>query len=187
MENVTLIRSRRKSIGLELKTDGTLLVRAPYRMPEADIRRFLAEKEAWIVSRRERLAARRQAAQRAGTLTSAELEALRRQAKEILPRYTAHFAAMLGTEYRQVVIRTQRSRWGSCSSRGTISLNCLLMLAPPEVQEYVAAHEVCHLTEMNHSARFYALLSRVLPDWKSREAWLRENGQTMMLRLPDAD
>ena len=187
MENVTLLRSRRRSIGLELKTDGTLVVRAPYRMPEADIRRFLAEKETWIVSRRKKLDARRKAASQAGILTASELGALRQQAKETLPQYTAHFAAMLGAEYRKVVIRTQRSRWGSCSSRGTISLNCLLMLTPPGVQEYVAAHETCHLLEMNHSVRFYALLSRVLPDWKSREAWLRENGQTLMLRLPDAE
>ena len=89
----------------------------------------------------------------------------------------------MGVTYGGITIRNQRSRWGSCSGQGTLNFNCLLMLAPPEVLDYVVVHELCHRKEMNHSAAFWAEVARVLPDYEARKRWLKENGPALIGRL----
>ena len=81
-------------------------------------------------------------------------------------------------------MRRQRSKWGSCSSAGNLNFNCLLLLAPLEVLDYVVVHELCHRLEMNHSPRFWAEVRRVLPDYEAARGWLREEGGSLMARLP---
>jgi len=85
----------------------------------------------------------------------------------------------------KITIRTQRSRWGSCSAQGNLSFNALLLLTPPEVLDYVVVHELCHRREMNHSPRFWAEVERLVPDWKAQRLWLRTNGGALMARLPE--
>ena len=85
--------------------------------------------------------------------------------------------------YGRITIRNQRSRWGSCSSQGNLNFNCLLMLSPPEVIDYVVAHELCHRKEMNHSPKFWAEVERVMPDYKQRQKWLKDNGTAIMTRI----
>jgi predicted metal-dependent hydrolase len=89
----------------------------------------------------------------------------------------------VGVDYRRITIRSQKTRWGSCSSSGNLNFNCLLLLAPPEVLDYVVVHELCHRKEMNHSPRFWAEVGRVLPDYKKRNKWLKENGSRLMLLI----
>lgn len=84
----------------------------------------------------------------------------------------------------EIVARAQRTRWGSCSARGSLSFNCLLMLAPPEMREYVAVHELCHRKQMNHSAAFWREVALWLPDYAAQRAWLREHGPALLGRLP---
>ncbi|MEK7303792.1 MAG: SprT family zinc-dependent metalloprotease, partial [Pseudomonadota bacterium] len=91
----------------------------------------------------------------------------------------AHFAPQVGRAARKLVIRAQRTRWGSCSARGTISLNWRLMQAPPEILDYVVVHELCHLLVPNHSPRFWAEVARVLPDWRRQRAELRRFGRSL--------
>ena len=91
----------------------------------------------------------------------------------------AHFAPQVGRAARKLVIRAQRTRWGSCSARGTISLNWRLMQAPPEILDYVVVHELCHLLVPNHSPRFWAEVARVLPDWRRQRARLRQFGRSL--------
>jgi len=91
----------------------------------------------------------------------------------------AHFAPLVGRAARKLVIRAQRTRWGSCSARGTISLNWRLMQAPPEILDYVVVHELCHLLVPNHSPRFWAEVARVLPDWRRQRAQLRQFGRSL--------
>ena len=83
-------------------------------------------------------------------------------------------------EVRQVRLRSQSSRWGSCSSTGNINYNWRLILAPPHVLDYVAAHEVAHLVEMNHSPAFWATVERALPDMDRGRAWLKAHGRDLM-------
>jgi predicted metal-dependent hydrolase len=105
----------------------------------------------------------------------------RRQARlEIAPRLDAA-VARAGTKYSGLTIRGQRTRWASCSSKGAMSFNWRLLLAPPEVLDYVVEHEVCHLEVMDHSPRFWALLAARVPDWRARSAWLRRYGSTLVL------
>ena len=86
----------------------------------------------------------------------------------------------VGVTYGRITIRNQRTRWGSCSAKGNLNFNCLLMKAPPEVLDYVVVHELCHRLEMNHSPRFWAQVERVLPDYKVSRKWLREHGNELM-------
>jgi predicted metal-dependent hydrolase len=100
--------------------------------------------------------------------------------EEIAPRLDAATAAV-GATYSGLSIRSQRSRWASCSARGAMSFNWRLLLAPEPVLEYVVWHEVCHLEIRDHSPRFWALLASRYPGWREQRAWLRANGATLVL------
>lgn len=99
-----------------------------------------------------------------------------RRARIELPARTWELAALTGVEVKHVVVRNQRSRWGSCSARGTISLNWRLVQTPDFVRDYIVYHELMHLREMNHSARFWARVEEVCPGWREAERWIKRNG-----------
>ena len=183
MQRYTLVRSDRRSIGLELAADGSLTVRAPRWMSEAEIRRFVDSKTAWLHEKRALLA---QASQQWGgpVLSVEELAQLKQAARTDLAARLAEFAPRVGVQPTKLTIRTQHTRWGSCSSKGAISLNALLMLAPAHVRDYVVVHELCHLKEMNHSPRFWAEVARVLPDYAQCRDWLAQSGHALLQRNP---
>jgi predicted metal-dependent hydrolase len=105
----------------------------------------------------------------------------RRQARvEIAPRLDAA-AAAVGRSYSKLTIRDQRTRWGSCSSRGAMSFNWRLLLAPEAVLEYVVRHEAAHLAVMDHSPRFWAVMARLMPGYEVPRRWLRDHGATLVL------
>ena len=176
-----LIRSRRKTVALEIRPDGTLLVRAPYRMTARDIETFLGQHQSWIEKHQKKVL---KARSQVKVLSSEELRALARQAARVIPERVAHFAPKVGVTYGRITIRAQRTRWGSCSSKGNLNFNCLLMLAPPEVLDSVVVHELCHRKEMNHSPRFYAEVYRVFPEYDRWHKWLKDNGAALQARLP---
>ena len=105
---------------------------------------------------------------------------LKDEAQADLVARSAVHAARLGVVVKSVKMRSQASRWGSCSSSGNINYNWRLVLAPPFVLDYVAAHEVAHLVEMNHSAAFWATVKRTLPDMERGRAWLKAHGRQLM-------
>jgi predicted metal-dependent hydrolase len=109
---------------------------------------------------------------------------LAKTAQKVIPQRVAAYASAVGVNYGRITIRNQHTRWGSCSGKGNLNFNCLLMLAPLEVVDYVVVHELCHRKEMNHSAAFWALVERVLPDYKVRRQWLKDNGSALIARLP---
>jgi len=170
-------------MSVEITKDGGVLVRAPLRMPESEIRRFVLEKEAWILSHIERAKAREKETAPESLLTKEEVRKLAESALQDLPERVRQFAPQVGVTYGGITVRNQKTRWGSCSSKGNLNFNCLLMLAPPEVRDYVVVHELCHRLEMNHSERFWAEVARVLPGWKASRKWLRENGTALMRRM----
>ena len=115
------------------------------------------------------------------TLRDAFARWYRRRARdEIEPRLDAA-AARAGTRYASLQIRSQRTRWGSCSSSGAMSFNWRLLLAPTEILDYVVEHEVAHLEVADHSERFWRLLAERCPEWRARERWLRRHGHTLRL------
>lgn len=185
-ETIQIIRSSRKTISLQVKSDGTILVRAPLFMPEREIRRFLREKSDWIEKHMAKVA-EQQAAAEAAPLSGGDIRALAQQAKQDIPERVKRFAPMMGVTYGRITIRNQATRWGSCSSAGNLNFNCLLMLAPEEVRDYVVVHELAHRRHMNHSAAFWAEVARVLPDYKKQVKWLKDNGGTLIARMQAED
>ena len=175
---VEVIRSSRRSLALQIRPDGTVLVRAPKRTSGTVIRAFVMQHRDWIEKQLHKLGD----APSVEKLTAEELEALREQAKLRLPQRAAYFAPLLGVSYGRITVRCQKTKWGSCSSQGNLNFNLLLMLAPQEVQDYVVVHELCHRLEMNHSARFWQAVEQILPDYGERRRWLREHGSALMAR-----
>ncbi|SIS56749.1 hypothetical protein SAMN05421759_101468 [Roseivivax lentus] len=108
---------------------------------------------------------------------AARLQAhLKTRARDRLAEASDRYATALGRPYARITLRDTRSRWGSCSSRGGLSYSWRLILAPPEILDYVAAHEVAHLAHMDHSERFWRQLTALYGDWQGPRRWLRENG-----------
>ncbi|RYE73981.1 MAG: M48 family peptidase [Hyphomicrobiales bacterium] len=106
---------------------------------------------------------------------------LKEQAQIDLEKRVAVHARRLGVEYKSVAMRSQATRWGSCSTTGRLNFNWRLVLAPPYVLDYVAAHEVAHLVEMNHSDAFWATVERTLPNMSRGRAWLKAHGRQLMV------
>ena len=176
----TLIRSSRKTVSIQVTAEGEVVVRAPRLYARYKIETFLRQKEPWIRAQMEK----RAAAAQVSVLSEAEHKALAKGAKAWFTDRTAYLAPLVGVTYGSVTIRTQRTRWGSCTGRGDLNFNCLLMLAPEEIRDYVVVHELCHRKEMNHSKAFWAHVERVLPDYKLRRKWLKDNGPALMARRP---
>ena len=169
-----LVRSNRKTLAVEIKGDGQVIVRAPYRISKREIERFVTEKADWIEKHLKTIRERQAARPAVKKLTAAEIQELADVAMKDFPERVRRFAPQVGVTYGRITIRNQKTRWGSCSSKGNLNFNCLLMLAPSEVRDYVVVHELCHRLEMNHSPRFWAEVERILPDYKARIKWLKE-------------
>lgn len=93
----------------------------------------------------------------------------------------AYYHPLTGGHFTSITVRDQKTRWGSCSSRGTLSFNYRLIFAPSTVLDYVVVHELCHLTHMNHSKDFWNMVGTILPDYKSCRKWLRDHGHELTL------
>ena len=180
-----VLRSRRRTLSLEITPAGEALVRAPLRTGDELIRAFVAARAGWLETHMAAFAARKAAEAAIPRLSPAELEALRREAREKLEARARHFAPLLGVDWERITVRTQRTRWGSCSARGNLSFNALLALAPPEILDYVVVHELCHRIEMNHSDRFWQEVGRVFPDYRNARKWLRTEGKKLIAGLDD--
>lgn len=166
-----IIRSRRRTVALEVTREGRVLVRAPMAMPEAEIARFAAAHAAWL----ERAQARVQARQKAyPPLTDAQIAALRRRAGEVLPGKVAHYAALMGVVPASVKITAARTRFGSCSGKNSLCFSLYLMRYPEAAIDYVVVHELAHIRHHDHSPAFYAEVARVMPDYKERARLLKE-------------
>ena len=179
-----LIRSDRKTIAIEIK-NGELLVRAPKRASREQIDRFVADHKAWIETHLAKARAQQQAASEQPKLMPEDLGRLAEKARIVIPQRVAHYAPLVGVTYGKITVRSQRTRWGSCSSKGDLSFNCLLLLAPPPVLDSVVVHELCHRKEMNHSGRFYEEVLREFPEYRQWNRWLKENGPLLMAMLPE--
>ena len=174
----SIIRSNRKTISIQIQPDGKVIVRAPKRMRIEVIKRFVESKAGWIEKHLSNLAAQEQQ-----KLTDQELRALREKARTLVTERVQFYAPLIGVTYNQIAIRAQHTRWGSCSSKGNLNFNCLLALVPPEVLDYVVVHELCHRKELNHSDRFWNEVGKILPDYKDRKKWLKDNGSNLIARI----
>lgn len=184
-DDIRIIRSRRKTIAIQIDGNLRITVRAPLRMKDADIRAFIEERSEWIEKHLEKMRRRQEETrpEPEDFLTMEQIRALAEEAVSYIPERVSLYAGEVGVNYGRITIRNQKSRWGSCSSEGNLNFNCLLMLTPPEVIDYVVVHELCHRLEMNHSAYFWSEVERVLPDYRVRRKWLKANGEKIMRRM----
>ena len=178
-----LKRSRRKTLAVEIDSAANVIVRAPLKASLRDIEKFLAGHSLWIEKHRIKALRRLETVRATGSFSAAEIESILRDAKAELPRRTAELAHLMGITYGRVSVRKQKTRWGSCSSKGNISLNFLLVRAPKDVMDYVIIHELCHRRHMNHSSSFWRLVETFDPNYRTHRKWLREEGQILMNRI----
>lgn len=176
-----LIRARRKTLSIRITQEGNLEIRAPLGMPKGEIEAFLKEKAQWIETHRAKVLAEYAQGQEA-PLAEEEILTLAEQMRQRLPEKLNRHAASMGVTFGRVTIRCQQTRWGSCSSRGNLNFNCLLMLAPEEVLDYVVVHELAHRKQMNHSALFWQEVARECPDYKKSLRWLKDRGGALLSR-----
>ena len=165
------IRSRRKTIAIQIDREGQVIVRTPYGITKRQVEEFLDEKKDWLLQTRQRVEKRK-------TEQIPISEEVRREgiegAKRIFPERTAYFAKRMGVDYGRITIREQKTRWGSCSSKGNLNFNWKLVLLDPELLDYVVVHELAHRREMNHSKNFWKIVEAELPDYRERRRRLKE-------------
>ena len=168
-----LVRSGRKTIALQVDRDGQIVVRAPFRCSLAQIEDVVRKHEAWIRKQLQKKAG--EAGRRVEITEQMRREGLKK-ARMIFPERTAYFASRMGVSYNRITIREQKTRWGSCSSKGNLNFNWKLVLLPEALLDYVVVHELAHRLEMNHSDRFWRVVEGQLPDYRSRRQLLRDVG-----------
>ena len=212
-----LVRTPRKTIALILQPDGSLIVRAPLRMPDARIRDFIETHADWVIKTRAKMKAAtpvpakryqdgetfpylgkdyplkivprqrcrldfdgsefRLVKSALPKAKEAFIDWYKTQAARLLQERVACLAEATGFRCKRIRISSARTRWGSCSSTGTLSFTYRLIMAPLECVDYVAVHELVHTQVRNHSKTFWQRVGQILPDYKSRQAWLRKNGR----------
>jgi hypothetical protein len=163
-----LIRSKRNNLSLEVTTEGAVIVRAPLRLPVRTIDRFVASRRDWIEKHLSR--------QRPDTVSfSADEETqLRKEAQRQLPELISRYGQLLGVSPASVRVTRARKRFGSCNARGGICFSFKLFAYPISAVEYVVAHELAHLRQLNHSPAFHRLLGEIMPDYKQRAKLLKQ-------------
>lgn len=170
MTDYTVIRSRRRTMSLQVQSDGSAVVRAPYGISEAQIKSFVVSHEAWLQRAQARQAERQS---RHPEPTEEERKALLQRAREILPERVAYWSERMGLYPTGIKITSAKTRFGSCSSRDSLCFSWRLMAYPQEAIDLVIVHELCHIRHHNHGKEFYRLLASILPDHKERLKLLR--------------
>ncbi len=184
--HIEVIRSKRKTLAIEIRPDMRVVVRAPEKIPQNEIMKFVEEKQNRIKKHLVQMyfkAEEIKKQKKEPALTNADIEKLCQKALSVIPDKVKYYAEIMGVTYGRITIRNQKTRWGSCSSKGNLNFNCLLMLMPDKVLDYVVVHELCHLKQMNHSKKFWKEVERYMPDYKNYKKWLNENGGALIERM----
>ncbi|MBU0545885.1 M48 family metallopeptidase [Patescibacteria group bacterium] len=173
-EIVYNLRRRRRSrrLSLSVNCNAEVAVTAPHFVTIGQLESFIKSRADWLVEKIEWFKSRPAPRRLKGTHQEYLLH--KSTAYQLAKNKLAEFNKIYSLEFRRITIRNQSSRWGSCSGRGTLSFNYKIALLPEHLAEYVVAHELCHLQEMNHSVRFWALLAKAMPDCLVRRGELRK-------------
>lgn len=182
-ENSQLIRSRRKTLALQIAEDGHLIIRVPMKCPESEIASFIDKHRSWIEKHSEKVRQTYAMAQQLEPFSAQDIRSMAERAAEIIPQRVRFYAEKLGVTYGKITIRAQKTKWGSCTSKGNLSFNCLLMEAPPEVLDSIVVHELCHRIHMDHSKLFYSKVYSIFPDYDKCSSWLKSSGSILIKRL----
>lgn len=174
-----VVKSDRQDVQIEI-TGGQVVVHCPRGMQHPQIAEIVREKTPWIESQLHAVAQQTCPP----PLTPEQLRQLANQAVIAIPQRVRHFGPIIGVTWKGITIRSQKTRWGSCTSLGNLNFNCLLMLVPPEVMDYVVIHELCHRIHMNHGPQFWAEVEKYDPQYLQHRQWLKVYGSALVRRLP---
>ena len=182
---IEIIKSNRKTIAIEVRQDLRIIVRAPKRASNREIMKFVEQKQDWIAKHLAYMQIRYEETRRVKEkqFTDDDIRKMKDEAKMVIPDRVKYYAGIMGVTFGKITIKNQKTRWGSCSSKGNLNFNCLLMLTPDKVRDYVVIHELCHLKQMNHSKMFWAEVEKVMPDYKVYRQWLSRNGNMLIERM----
>ncbi len=166
---VEIVRSKRRSMALQIRTDGSVLARVPMRVSDRTIRRFVTSHARWIEENRSQMFARRQYLAE-NPYDIPEWESLtasdKKIAKQKIIERVDYYADCMGIDYGSISMRNQKSRWGSCSSKGNLNFNYRLAYLPQELLDYVVVHELAHRRHMDHSKTFWQEVETYYPNYK---------------------
>ena len=166
----SIIYSKRKTLAISVK-DGAVIVRAPRGLKKGRIEFYVEKHRSWIEKSLERV---KRESELVSAMSEREIAELKKSAKIYFKDKIELYSNIMGLKYSRMRITSAKKRFGSCSSAGNISFSYRLMLYPEAAREYVVVHELAHLVHMNHSADFYALIAKYMPDYKERKKLLKQ-------------
>lgn len=168
------IRSRKglRNLSISIRRDGSVTVSKPHFLPNYLVAPFIKKHTSWIEKKLEELKKRPPSILSKHSVP--EYKAHKEEARAIVHKKLAEFNAKYKFEYGGVRIGNQRSRWGSCSAQKNLNFNYKIVFLPDDLQNYLIVHELCHLKELNHSEKFWALVGRELPNWKALRSRLKK-------------
>ena len=168
--NYEIIYSKRKTLCLQIKRDGRVVIRCPYRTSKERIESFYDSHLEWV---QRKVEATKNRMMPINQLSDTDIEQLKRKAWEYIPSRVEYFANIMGVTPSNVSINQAKTRFGSCNSKKRLNFSCNVMRYPIEAIDYVIVHELAHIKELNHSKRFWAIVESVLPDYKDRQRILK--------------
>lgn len=170
-----IIRSERKSVGIEISKDERAVIRIPYWLKDTELKDIINKRKAWIIDKCQGVKEAEEAKTSTGAiapdkLTNEELE----QIKAKFLEKVNHYSKVMGVSVNKITIRNQKTRWGSCSSKGNLNFNYQLYYMPEELMDYVVIHELSHRRYMDHSEKFWSEVERYCPDYEKRRNSLKK-------------
>lgn len=181
--NVEVRRSKRKSAAIKITADMQIVVFVPLYVSDNEIERMVISKSKWIDEHMLKVQSTIDERSKLEKITFEQVKELADQAVEYIPKRVKYYAEKENFVYNKITIKNLVSRWGSCSTKGNLNFNCLLMLTPDYVIDYIVVHELCHLREMNHSEKFWAEVEKIMPDYQRAELWLKQNGGNLISQM----
>ena len=166
-----LVRSKRKTLAIEVNNKLEVIVRAPLFVSKRRIEKFVSEHEEWAEKAKEKVSAAIK--NRPPEPTCAEINELKQKAREIIPDRVAYYSELTNLKPTAIKITSAKKRFGSCSGKNSLCFSYLLMRYPQKAIDYVVLHEIAHIKHKNHSKQFYSFIEKYMPDYKEREKMLK--------------
>ncbi len=159
----TLIRSKRKTVSIQVNIDGSVIVRAPNNLPVSEIEKIIADKKSWV---EKTIVSQQEKQKNIKEYSAEEIEILRKKAKAIIPGKVEYYSKIMQLKPNSVKITSAKKRYGSCSGKNDLNFSLYLMDKDERFINYVVVHELAHIKHHNHSRDFYKLVEQYIPDYK---------------------
>ena len=171
---IEIIKSNRKTIAIEVRQDLRVIVRVPKRASNREIMKFVEQKQDWIAKHLAHMQIRYEETRRAKEkqFTDDDIRKMKDEANRVIPDRVKYYAGIMGVTFGKITIKNQKTRWGSCSSKGNLNFNCRLLFVPDRIVDYVVIHELAHRRFMNHSKAFWKEVEKYMPDYKEQKKLL---------------